>query len=464
MTNRIEEVIFSNLISNEEYCRKVLPFIKPEYFSDKVDKVIFEDIQAFFEKYNKPPTQQVLKLHLDDRKDLSQSDMDSANVMIDALVEKETNKEWLVERTEKFCKEQSLYNAIMESISIIDGNNTKFNKEAIPTLLQEALGVSFDKNIGHDFFSDAERRHDFYHLTEERLSFDLEMFNRITKGGLPSKTLSCVVAGVNTGKSLFLCHAAAAAIKSGKNVLYITLEMAEERIAERIDCNILNIPISDLGRLDKGTFTKKINDIHSRGKGNLIIKEYPTGGAHVGHFKALLNELKQKKNFVPDLILVDYLNICSSQRLKSGGAFNSYTIVKSIAEELRGMAVEFNVPIMTATQFTRSGASNSDSEMTDIAESFGTAATMDFIFALIRTEEMDGVGQILVKQLKSRFGDVNFHKRFAVGVDITRFKLYDVDNPSENIHGAGGKSDDTPAFDKTTFGKRVHNLDGLDFS
>ncbi len=467
MTNRIESVIFEGLLGNDDYTRKTLPFLEEEYFDSRVDKILFKEIKEFYDKHNKSPTKKILKLFLDDCKELKQGEFDEAVELVEGLGEPENNVTWLTERTEKFCRDKAIYNAIMTSISIMDGRNTKLDKGAIPTLLSDALAISFDKTVGHDYFTDADNRFNFYHLKEDRIPFDLTMFNKITKGGLPRKTLNCVVAGVNVGKSLFLCHSAASALKQGENVLYITMEMAEERIAERIDCNLMDVSIDDLIRMKKTDFDSKIHDIQSKHHGRLIVKEFPTGGAHAGHFKSLMDELKLKKNFVPDLIVIDYLNICNSQRLKAGGAFNSYTIIKSVAEELRGLAVEYDVPVLTATQFTRSGSTDTDSDMTDIAESFGTAATMDFIFAIVRTEELDAMGQLMIKQLKSRYNDVNYYKRFVIGIDIAKFKLYDVDNPTADLVDTGKKDDDVPVFDKSTFGsqmKKRGDFGELDFS
>lgn len=454
MTDRVENVILEGLLYDDEYTRKALPFLSEEYFDTRVDKVLFNEIKAFYEKHNKAPTKKILKLFLEDCKELKQGEYDDAVGIVESLTEAESNKVWLLDRTEKFCKDKSIYNAIMTSIGIMEGRNTKLDRGAIPSLLQDALSISFDKTVGHDYFDDADRRYDFYHLKEDRLPFDLKMFNKITKGGLPRKTLNCVVAGVNVGKSLFLCHSAAASLMQGNNVLYITMEMAEQRIAERIDCNLMNLNIDELIRIKKEDFNSKIKDIQSKHHGRFVVKEFPTGGAHVGHFRTLLDELKTKKNFIPDIIIIDYLNICNSQRLKLGGAFNSYTIIKSVAEELRGLAVEYDVPVLTATQFTRSGSTDTDSDMTDIAESFGTAATMDFIFAIVRTEELDNMGQLMIKQLKSRYNDVNYYKRFVIGIDIAKFKLYDIDNPTDGLVDVG-KNDDTPAFDKSKFGSAM---------
>ena len=569
MSERIETVILSNLINNEEYCRKTIPFIQSDYFTEHSDQVIFKHIEKFFSQFNKPPTQQILKINIDDGSDIKQSEFDTINETIDELVEQECNQEWLFDRTEKFCKDQSLYNAIAESISILDGKNSKFNKEAIPSLLQEALSISFDKTVGHDYQNDAESRYDSYHLKEERIPFGLNILNKITRGGLPPKTLNVVMAGcvhpetiirvrstsfggtgneveigniqhlfqyvplevsspdgwvrvtafvdkgwweeyyfvcggnevrcnelhkfetrdgfvfandligkddiefltpdgwklvttarrtgvmipivdiqvdhpnhryytngisshnTNVGKSIFLCDTAAKAIKLGKNCLYITLEMAETRVAERIDCNLMETNIDDLYHMRREAFNSRISDIKSKSYGKLIIKEFPTASAHAGHFKALLDELKIKKNFKPDLICLDYLNICACQRLKGNSNANSYTIIKSIAEELRGLAVEYNVPILSATQSNRSGSASTDVEMTDTSESFGLPMTVDWMCVLTRTDDLDEIGQIMVKQLKSRYNDVNYYKRFVLGLDISKFTLYDVDTPEQ---------------------------------
>lgn len=467
MSERVESTIFEGLIHDEEFARKALPFIQEEYFTERLDCMLFVEIKRFFSEHNKAPTKKILKLFFDDRKDLKQEELDMAIELIDGLGEPEPNKEWLIQRTEKFCKDKAVYNAIMKTISIYDGKNTKYNREAIPSLLSDALAVSFDKSIGHDYFTDADRRFDFYHLQEDRIPFDLEMFNKITKGGLPRKTLSCVLAGTGAGKSLFMCHHAASIIRSGRNALYITLEMAEERIAERIDCNLMDTPIDQLIRMGKKDFVSKIDEIKEKTHGRLVIKEYPTAGAHVGHFKALLDELEMKQNFKPDMIYVDYINICTSQRYKNAGNFNSYTIVKSIAEELRGLAVEYDVPILTATQTTRSGSTDTDVDMTDTSESFGLPMTLDFFFALMRTEELDELGQVMVKQLKNRFNDINYYKRFVVGIALPKFKFYDVDNATADLVDTGKTDDDVPVFDKSGFGKAMKQYKDygeLDFS
>ena len=469
MTSRIEEVILSNLVADEEFCRKALPFLEEDYFADKLEKIIFSDIKKFFNQYSKLPTKQILKIGLEDRKDLKQGEYDHAMKLVEEFSEPEKNGTWLLERTEKFCKDQALYNAIMESITILDGKNTKLNKEAIPSMLQDALAISFDKTIGHDFFDDADRRFDFYHLKEERVPFGLDMFNKITKGGLPKKTLSVCLAGTNVGKSLFLCSHSADVLRQGKNVLYITLEMAEERIAERIDCNLMDVSLDELYHMKKSDFTFRMKQLNEKTHGKLVIKEYPTSAAHAGHFKNLLEDLKIKKGFIPDLVCIDYINICASQRLRGNSTANSYTIVKSIAEELRGLAVEYDVPILSATQTNRSGWQNTDVEMSDTSESAGLPMTVDFLFAMMRTEELDEMGQIMIKQLKSRFNDVNYYKRFVIGVEISKFKLYDVDQPTKDLADTG-REDDTPAFDKSKFGSRLkseridRNTGEIDFS
>jgi len=464
---RVESVIMEGLIGNEDYARKVLPFIEEDYFSERLDRLLFAEIKRFFTEHGKAPTKKILKLFLDDRKDLRQEELEMATEVVDGFSAPEPNTEWLSQRTEKFCKDKAIYNSIMTTIAIYDGKNTKFNREAIPTLLSEALSVSFDKSVGHNYFQDADSRFEFYHLKEDRIPFDLDMFNKITKGGLPKKTLSCLLAGTGVGKSLFMCHHAASMVRSGKNALYITLEMAEERIAERIDCNLMDVPIDQLVKMKKTDFESKIDGIKSKAHGQLVVKEYPTAGAHVGHFKSLLDELEMKQNFKPDIIYIDYINICISQRYKNAGNFNSYTIIKAIAEELRGLAVEYDVPVLTATQTTRSGSTDTDIDMTDTSESFGLPMTLDFFFAIIRTEELDALGQLMVKQLKNRFNDINYYKRFVIGINLPMFKLYDVDNPTADLSDAGKTDDDVPVFDSSTFGKAMKQRGDkpeLDFS
>jgi replicative DNA helicase len=429
---RIEEVILSNLINNEEYARKVIPFIRDEYFDSRIDKLLFNDIHKFLTKYNACPDQTVLKIHAEEFK-LTKPEYEELLQLIDVLTYESDNLEWLIQRTEQFCKDKALYQAIMQSIHIIDGTEKELSKEALPGILQEALSISFDKNVGHDFALKVGDRYEFYHHKEERIPFDLEMFNTITKGGLPKKTLNVAMASTNVGKSLFLCHYAASAMKKGYNVLYITLEMAEERIAERIDCNLMNLSIDELYSMTKKEYEMRMGQLLAKTNGRLIIKEYPTASAHVGHFRNLLDELRTKKNFTADVILIDYINICAPQRFKMTANVNTYIAVKTITEELRGLAVEFNVPIISATQTNRGGAGSSDLEMTDTSESFGLPMTVDFLFALVRTEELDELNQIMIKQLKSRYNDVNFHKRFVIGVNIKKFKLYDVEKPTSNL-------------------------------
>ena len=424
---RIEQTILRNLLFNRNYYSKVVPFIKPEYFEEHCEKVIYEEIWDFASKYQAQPTPEVLDINLQTRKDLSEDIYQKAIQTIKELGEVEVEYQWLLDTTEKWCKDRAIYLALLESIKIADGGDQKVSKDAIPSILQEALAVSFDEHVGHDYVENVTERYDYYHLKEEKMPFDLEKFNLITKGGLPNKTLNIALAATGVGKSLFMCHVAAACLSQGKNVLYITLEMAEEKIAERIDANLLNVNIKDIGSLPESIFTSRIKEIGNRTQGKLIIKEYPTASAHVGHFKALLNELSLKKYFRPDIIFIDYLNICASSRYK-GQIVNSYTYVKAIAEELRGLAVEHNLPIVSATQTTRSGFGNSDVDITDTSESFGLPATADFMFALISTEELEQSGRIMVKQLKNRYNDPTFNKRFTVGVDRSKMKLYNVDD------------------------------------
>jgi replicative DNA helicase len=428
--DKIETTILKNLIFNETYCRKVLPFIKPEYFSENIEKVVFEEISKYLSKYENLATKEILYIEVDARKDLNETEIKDINSLIYNLEDVESNLEWLVNTTEKWCRDRAIYLALMESIHIADDDSDKKSKDSIPHILSEALNVSFDHNVGHDYIQNYEERYDFYHKHEDKIPFDLDYFNKITKGGLPSKTLNVALAGTGVGKSLFMCHQASSVLLQGRNVLYITLEMAEEKIAERIDANLLNVNIKDLSDLSKKIFESKIISLSNKTQGKLIIKEYPTASAHVGHFKALLNELSMKKSFKPDIIFIDYLNICSSSRYK-GSVVNSYTYVKAIAEELRGLAVECNVPIVTATQTTRSGYGNSDVELTDTSESFGLPATADLMFALISTEELEQLGQIMVKQLKNRYNDPTMNKRFMIGIDRAKMRLYDVEQSAQ---------------------------------
>tara|TARA_X000001036_G_scaffold133385_1_gene126207 strand:- start:187 stop:1497 length:1311 start_codon:yes stop_codon:yes gene_type:complete len=433
--------------------RKVLPFIKPEYFEGPY-KTLFKEAGKFVDKYNKLPTREAFLVELNEHSSLSNEQFSTAVDIAQNLFDgDEVDEKWLLENTEKWCQDRAIYNAVMESISIIDGKHEKLTKNALPSLLQDALGVAFDTQVGHDYVEQAGERFEFYHKEEDRIPFDLEYFNRITKRGVPNKTLNICLAGTGVGKSLFMCHVAAAALSDNYNVLYITMEMAEERIAERIDANLLNVPIDQLDKMSKDMFTTKVEDISRKTNGKLIIKEYPTGAAHSGHFRSLLNELKLKKQFKPDIIFIDYLNICASSRMKGlGGAINSYSYIKAIAEELRGLAVEFDLPIFSATQTTRSGFSNSDVGLEDTSESFGLPATADLMFALISSEELDGMGQMMVKQLKNRYNDPTHHRRFVIGVDRSKMKLYDIEESQQTL------ADDTPVFDKTPTGKKFEGF------
>ena len=424
-TERIEESILRNLIYNEEYYRKVVPFIKAEYFQEYSEKILFEEIADFAAKYDKIPTKEVLTINLQNRTDLTDETFNDTVTSVKNLSDEWVDFDWLLDATEKWCQDRAIYLALMQSIKIADGGDKKLDKGAIPTILSDALAVSFDEHIGHDYLEQVSSRYEFYHRKEEKIPFDLDKFNYITKGGLPNKTLNIALAGTGVGKSLFMCHCAGAALSQGKNVLYITCEMAEEKIAERIDANLLNVNVKDITDLPEVMFTSKVNEISRKTQGKLIIKEYPTASAHAGHFKALLSDLKLKKDFKPDLIFIDYLNICASVRYK-GAIVNSYTYVKAIAEELRGLAVECNVPIVSATQTTRSGFGNSDPDLTDTSESFGLPATADFMFALISTEELEQQGRIMVKQLKNRYNDPTSSRKFMVGIDRSKMRLYDV--------------------------------------
>jgi len=453
---RIETTILNNLVFNEEYSRKVLPFLDKRYFSERKEAIIYNEITNFFEKYNKPITKEILAIEVSNRKDISDKEASDFQEHITKLQHEPTNEEWLLQETETFCKKKAVYNAILDSIGIIDGKDKEKSEDAIPSLLSDALGVSFDNHVGHSYIDDADDRYEFYHRVEEKIPFDLDMLNKITKGGLSNKTLNVILAGTGVGKSLFMCHAAAANLLDNKNVLYITMEMAEERIAERVDANLLNLSMDELKVVDKEIFDNRLGKIRKKSQGRLIIKEYPTAGAHAGHFRALLEELKLKQEFSPDIIYIDYLNICSSQRLKYGANINSYTYVKTIAEELRGLAVEYDVPIMSATQTTRSGFTNSDPGLEDTSESFGLPATCDLMLALISTEELEDLGQIMVKQLKNRYNDPTYYKRFVVGVDRSKMKLYDVEiSAQSNISDSGQDKDTGPVFDKSDFGKRL---------
>jgi replicative DNA helicase len=428
---RIETTIIRNLIFNEEYARKVIPFIQPEYFQDKSEKIIFEESTKFIVNYGSLITVEALNIEIDNRRDLNETEIKSIGEIISNLDDFPVEKTWLLETTEKWCRDRAIYLALMESIQIADGQNSNKGRDSIPHILSEALAVSFDNNIGHDYLQNYEERYEFYHRKEDKIEFDLEYFNKITKGGIPNKTLNIALAGTGVGKSLFMCHMASSVLLQGRNVLYITMEMAEEKIAERIDANLLNVPIQDLVDLPKSTFETKVANLTKKTQGSLIIKEYPTASAHSGHFKALLNELALKKSFSPDIIFIDYLNICASSRYKGNSNINSYSYIKAIAEELRGLAVEFNVPIVSATQTTRGGFGSSDPELTDTSESFGLPATADFMFALISTEELEELGQIMVKQLKNRYNDPTIYKRFIVGIDRAKMRLYDCEQSAQ---------------------------------
>jgi len=432
----LELTILSNLISNERYVRKVLPFLKSEYFTVRSYKIIYLEIHEYITNYDSPPSLNALSIECQERTDLTETDFKEIIGVLNGLSDEKADLDWLLDTTEKWCQERAIYLSLMESVKIADGQDEKRDKGAIPQILSEALGVSFDSHIGHDYVSDAEERYEFYHHREDKIPFDLEFFNRITKGGLPNKTLNVALAGTGVGKSLFMCHVASSCLLQGKNVLYITLEMAEEKIAERIDANLLNVNIQKLVELPRMMFEKKIQKLAKKTQGKLIIKEYPTASAHVGHFKSLLQELALKKSLKPDIIFVDYLNICASQRYK-GSIVNSYTYVKAIAEELRGLAVEANVPIVSATQTTRSGFGSSDIDLTDTSESFGLPATADLMFALISTEELEEMNQIMVKQLKNRYNDPTMNKKFCVGIDRSKMRLYDIQDAQTDLVDSG---------------------------
>lgn len=429
----MELTILRSLIHSDEYMRKVYPFLKSEYFHDTAERVVFEQIGTFIDKYNSCPTIEALKIQIQGSSIPENIYESIGSVLTEIQSYENTKLDWLVDKSEEFCKDKSLYNAIRQSIQIIDKQDKQFNEDAIPSILQEALAVAFDTNIGHDYSESGEARYEFYHAKENRLPFDIEMLNTITNGGLPDKSLTAFVAETGKGKSLVMCHMAAANISIGKNVLYITAEMSEERIAERIDANLMNIPLQNLKEMPKNMYMSRIDKIKEKCPGKLIIKEYPTASAHCGHFKSLLNELALKKSFIPDVIYIDYLNICASSRYKASSAVNSYTIVKAIAEEMRGLAVEYSIPVVTATQVNRTGFGNSDISMTDTSESIGLPATLDVYLAIISTEELEKSGQIMIKQLKNRFGDQNTYQRFIVGIDRSRMKLYDIDSVSNGV-------------------------------
>ena len=435
MKDRIELTILRTFIHDEEYLRKVLPFIDREYFEERIEKIIFEEISDFAQIYDKCLSPEILSIEIQKRDDISEEEYKNASQLLETLSEPSSHDQWLLDTTEVWCRDRAIYLALMESISIADGKDDKKGRDAIPSILSDALAVSFDNHIGHDYLEDYEERYDLYHKKEDKIKFDLEFFNKITKGGIPNKTLNIALAGTGVGKSLFMCHVASSVLLQGKNVLYITLEMAEEKIAERIDANLLNVNIQDITDLPRPMFESKVTNLAQKTQGTLIIKEYPTASAHSGHFKALLNELALKKSFKPDIIFIDYLNICSSSRYKAGSNVNSYSFIKAIAEELRGLAVESNLPIVSATQTTRSGFGSSDVDLTDTSESFGLPATADLMFALISTEELEIVNQIMVKQLKNRYNDPTLNKRFLVGIDRAKMRLFDCeqDNNGELV-------------------------------
>ena len=446
----IESAILANLTFNEEYTRKVLPFIKSEYFDNHSEKLVYEEITRYVDKYNGLPTKEALIISMDEKTNLNEEQFKEVSTVIDGLkVEPNTDIDWLVDKTEKFCQDKAIYNAVRESILVLDGKHKSLDKGSIPELLSKALGVSFDSSIGHDFVEDGDERYEYYHAKEDKIPFDLDLFNKITKGGLSRKSLSVALAGTGVGKTLFMTHCAAANLVAGLNVLYITMEMAEERIAERIDANLLDLTVDELREVPKDVYMKRLNRVKSKTNGKLIIKEYPTASAGSAHFRHLINELRLKKNFIPDIVYIDYLNICISSRMKYGANVNSYTLIKAIAEELRGLAVEFNLPIVSATQTTRSGYSNSDLGLEDTSESFGLPATADFMFGLISSEELESLGQLMVKQLKNRWGDTNLYRRFVIGIDRPKMRLFDAEEGAQDL------MDDTPTMDKGDVGSRL---------
>ena len=459
LTQTIERTTLSNLIHNEDYCRKVIPFIKPIYFANRDARIVFEEIEKFLEKYNALPTKETLTIGVDSRKDLTDEEYKKIVELIGSLEKTEVDLQWLHDETEKFCKDKAIYNAVLDGIKIIDGKDKQRTPEAIPTILSDALAVSFDLTVGHDYVDDGLNRYEFYHKKEDKIKFDLDYFNKITKGGLPQKTLNIALAGTGVGKSLFMCHVASSVLMQGKNVLYITLEMAEERIAERIDANLMNITIDDLHTLPKKMFENYLNKIQKKTNGKLIIKEYPTASAHVGNFRSLIKELALKRSFRPDIIFVDYLNICASSRFRGNANVGSYFYIKAIAEELRGLAVETNVPIVSATQTTRSGFVSSDIGLEDTSESFGLPATADLMFALISTEELEDLNQICVKQLKNRYNDPTMNKRFILGVDRAKMRLYDVEQVAQKDLVDSGQEEDEVVFDNTPFAGKGKNYE-----
>ena len=463
---RIEKTILQSLIYNEEYMRKVFPFLKTEYFTDQIDGTMFKTIASFIDTYNKCPSKEAIEISLQNDKSVGEDTYESCISELGEYSVSESANEFLVNETEKFCKDKAVFNAITRSIKIMDGKDKEIAKDGIPQLLQDALAVEFNANVGHDYFNGAEERFEFYNRQEERIPFHLDLLNKVTKGGPPKKTLTCILAPTGAGKSLFMTDWASFLVATGYNVLYITAEMAEERIAERNDANLLDVPLDQLKKMDKASFLGRMNKIQSKTQGRLFIKEYPTSSAHVGHFKSLLNELKIKQKFVPDIIFVDYINICLSQRYKAGGNANSYTIVKATAEELRGLAVEFNVPVVTATQVNRDGMDNSDIDMTNTSESMGLPMSLDIFFALIPTEELEKMNQIMIKQLKNRFGDINYYKRFVVGIDRSKMRLYDVETSAQDDIMKDKVDSNKSAYESEGFKQALSNAKakpGFDF-
>jgi archaellum biogenesis ATPase FlaH len=455
---KVEILVIRNLLFNEEFVRKVIPFIKKDYFEDSSNQILFEEISSFIVKYDELPNKEALSIEVENRADLNETSYKEVSKILSYLEKEPVDSEWLMDTTEKWCRDRAIYLALMESIALADGGDDKKGRDAIPSILSDALAVSFDNHVGHDYLLDYEERYALYHRKEEKIPFDLEYFNKITKGGLPNKTLNIALAGTGVGKSLFMCHVASACLMQGKNVLYITCEMAEEKIAERIDANLLNVNIQDITDLPKQMFESKVNSLAKKTQGQLIIKEYPTASAHAGHFRSLLNELALKKSFRPDIIFIDYLNICVSSRYRGNSNINSYTFVKAIAEELRGLAVEANVPIVSATQTTRSGYGSSDVELTDTSESFGLPATADLMFALISTEELEGLGQIMVKQLKNRYNDPTMNKRFVVGIDRAKMRLYDCEQSAQNDILDNGKEEEYDYPEESNLKKKFSSL------
>jgi len=464
----IENTVVSNLVYNEDYFRKVYPYIKKDYFEDGNLQKIFDAYSEYVEEYREPPSVEVLKLVIDKRKDLNEDSYKNVMASLDQLkVDEQTDFDWLVSETEKFCQDRDLFNAIRKAILVVDGTESTLGKDALPGLLQDSLSISFDTSVGHDFLEDYEARYDFYHKKEERIPFDIELLNKITKGGLPRKSMTVLLATTGGGKSLVKCHMAANALLAGKNVLYITMEMAEERISERIDANLLDVTIDEVSEMPRDVYNKRLERIKGKSTGKLVVKEYPTGSAHVGHFRHLLTKLRMKRNFKPDIIMIDYLNICASARVKGAAAANSYTLVKSIAEEVRGLAMEYNCSVVTSSQFNRDGYGNSDVDLTNTSESMGITHTADCILGLISSEELDNLGQLMIKQLKNRWGDLSYYRRFVVGIDRAKMQLYNLEESAQrNVSNAqsvantafGSPSNDSPVFDKSAFGQSKKTL------